>query len=350
MKRTFIVGLFGLSAAALLGCPVFSGGGGSTVGPCGAGYACCTSNLDCQAGEYCDGYGCVPVDSGSGGDGQADSGDCTKTGCPNGQTCEVVSGKATCVAGDGSSGADGSDAGDTAPPFTGCTSNAACADAGVGYLCLDGKCVAPADQCTDATQCPDSEVCVQGACVPQCTPGGATSTCPSGYSCTAVGGDAGGASGVCTGNPTPCGTADGGGTCIEGTTCVDQHCVPKCSSGDAACGPGLVCVDNGCIPDQQPVFVCNTDDKIGDGKKGDCDVGSICLHHSCYFTCAAEGGASTCITKTGDMFPVCKAVTDSSGTNYVCGSNSNLGSECDPTSTPPKTCSSGKICIDGYCR
>jgi hypothetical protein len=50
------------------------------------------------------------------------------------------------------------------------------------------------------------------------------------------------------------------------------------------------------------------------------------------------------------MFPLCKSVTTSSGVYYVCGSNSNLGSECDPTLVPPKNCTSPDICIDGYCR
>ena len=354
MKRNFIIGLFGLSAAALLGCPVFSGGGGSE--PCGGQYqgACtCYQNSDCGPGYVCtDGYYCEPVSEvdagfdgpfGDGGGGACDG------GCSSGEVCAVVDGGAVCIA-----APDGGPPADSAPPpFHGCTSNAACGDAGVGYICLDGKCVAPANQCTDSTQCPDSEQCVDGACVPACGPG-STNPCPTGYSCVTPGGDAGSGPGVCTGNPTPCGTADGGMKCAGGTTCVDQHCVPDCSKGK--CSDGLVCVDNGCIPNQTPNFVCDKENQTP-GTQDACDKGSICLHHNCYIACDGNPDASPgfCSTATGTKFPICKGVTESTtdggtGTFFVCASSSNLGSDCDPTSTPPKTCATaGQVCIDGYC-
>jgi hypothetical protein len=329
MKWTFVIGSLGIGAAALLGCPVFSGGG--------SGDNCAYSNCP----PPCYGEGCfetfdasaessTPADSGTGGEVN-----CSVTGCDNGSVCTVVDAAAVCVP-----ETDGAIEGATAPPFKGCTSNAECAgDGGTGSLCLDGTCVAPANQCTDGTQCPNSEQCVQGACVPACS---ASTPCPTGYSCNFLGDS--GASGVCTGNPTPCGGADGGATCASGTTCVDQHCVPACSGGDAACGTGLVCVDNGCIPNQEPVFVCNAD-----GVQGACDTGSICLHHSCYIACDPEA-SNSCPAATGGMFPLCKSVTASSVVYYVCASSSNLGSQCDPTSTPPLNCASPDICIDGYCR
>jgi len=119
--------------------------------------------------------------------------------------------------------------------------------------------------------------------------------------------------------------------------------VPKCSDSDAACGTGLICVDNGCVPPATPTFTCDTDGKAGDGKKGDCDTGSTCLHHSCYISCDPE--ASTCVTAAN--FNVCKSVMEGTGTYYVCGSTTSLGSECDPT----KACTmSGQVCIDGFCR
>jgi hypothetical protein len=105
-----------------------------------------------------------------------------------------------------------------------------------------------------------------------------------------------------------------------------------------------VCVDNGCIPNQKPVFVCEED-----GVQGACDTGSICLHHSCYIACDPEA-SNSCPEATGDMFPLCKSVTASSVVYYVCGSSSNLGNQCDPTSTPPLNCTNPDICIDGYCR
>ncbi len=353
MKRTFSIALFGLSAAALFGCPVFSGGGGG-----GGGGRCfddcvgssCNTSADCLvAGEVCESNVCTftEPDAGSHEDAGAD---CTFTGCPSGQACAIVNGGVSCVttvdgslpdgamfpdADDGGLDEDAdadaamsSDSASDAPVFTGCTSSAACN--GQGALCLDGKCVAPADQCTDTTQCPNSEECVQGGCVPTCS---STLPCPTGYSCTT--------NGVCTGNPAPCGAADGGKACQGDTTCVDQHCVTLCGSGDAACGDGLVCVDNGCIPDQKPVFVCNTD-----GVQDMCDMGSICLHHSCYIACDPEASTSCA---TADNFNICKPVTTSSGTYFVCASSSNLGSQCDPTRD--LACTSGTdVCIDGYCR
>jgi hypothetical protein len=361
MKRNFIIGIFGLSAAALLGCPVWGGGGGGTGTCYGAEYPeCiqCGEGYQCPSGQACDAnYYCVPIpglDGGgtSTGDGGGEGGDCSFVGCSGGEVCAVVDGGAVCIPNPDGGLPDGNGGGDAksdAPPFTGCTSNAACADAGAGYLCLDGKCVAPANQCTDTTQCPNNELCVQGACVPSCS---SSNPCPTGYSCQTPG-DGGtgtsGGSGVCTGNPTPCGAADGG------TTCVDEHCVAPCSTG-GTCPSGEVCVDNGCIPNQQPNFVC---DKMGQagGTQDVCASGSICLHHSCYIACsesAADAGGF-CSTATGGKFDLCKGVDESTAdggtaTFDVCASASNLGNQCDLTSTPPKDCSGGQVCIDGYCR
>jgi len=345
MKRNYIIGFFGLSAVALLGCPVFSGGGGGGTEPCGGGsyyggsgsYICCTDTSECPTGSVCEANYCVASYEGGVNEGGEGGATCATLGCGKGEICAVQDGTATCIK--NPDGGGGKDAASDAPPFKGCTSDAACADAGTGYLCLDGTCVAPANQCTDTTQCPNSEKCVAGACVPGCS-SSSSGSCDPGYSCDV-------AAGVCTGNPTPCGAADGGMACGKGTTCVDEHCVPKCSTGDAACGAGLVCVDNGCIPDQKPVFFC---DKSGtaDGTQDKCDPGSICLHHNCYIACGGDSGV-VCSTEAGGMFPVCKPVTTSSGVHNVCATTTNLGSDCDPTTTPPKTCSGGQICIDGYC-
>jgi len=45
---------------------------------------------------------------------------------------------------------------------------------------------------------------------------------------------------------------------------------------------------------------------------------------------------------------VCKSVTTASGAYAVCGSDTNLGSECDPTQG--KSCTAPRICIDGFCK
>ena len=57
-------------------------------------------------------------------------------------------------------------------------------------------------------------------------------------------------------------------------------------------------------------------------------------------------GADAC--KSADKFNVCKSVTTSSGAHSVCGSDTNLGTDCDPTQG--KNCASPLICIDGFCR
>lgn len=123
--------------------------------------------------------------------------------------------------------------------------------------------------------------------------------------------------------------------CMSATdVCVDGTCVPR--SQGATCPAGDVWVENGCIPDQSATFVCNVD-----GMQDACAMGSICLHHNCYISCTSS---NDCLMS----FPVCKTVTTSSGQHQVCGSDDNLGSECDPTAG--LACAPGKICIDGYCK
>jgi hypothetical protein len=135
---------------------------------------------------------------------------------------------------------------------------------------------------------------------------------------------------------------------------VDEHCVPLCvtpsgqggASADAAAsctGTGLICVDHGCIPSQEPTFFCGTQ-----GQQDNCAQGSICLHHNCYISCNGDAGADGGVCEKADNFNVCKPVVTTTGTYDVCGSNTNLGNECNPTQG--QNCLSGAICIDGYCR
>jgi hypothetical protein len=396
MKRTFKVpflatvhkaykaSAFALGAVVLFGCPIYSGNQADFV--CDSQGNCCDENSgncqvltcdwtsQCPGGSTCQGGLCVSgtydgggyydYDAGSeAGEGDAGSdatvNDCSTQGCPTGQTCTLSNGSAVCVpngdatvgSGDGGTPEAGppADAGTDAfsfPPFTGCQNDLACADAGVGARCLDGVCTAAANECFDSTQCQTvggaAEDCVQGVCTPTCA--GATQ-CPSGYACDT-------STSVCTKNPTPCGEADGGAaSCGSGLTCVDEHCVPFCTPKVAqggttftCTGSGMVCVDNGCIPDQAPQFICNTE-----GVQDNCKTGSICLHHSCYIACStSDAGDAGNSCKTADQFNECKAVTTNTGTYDVCGSNTNLGNQCNPTDN--LNCSSPAICIDGYCR
>jgi hypothetical protein len=353
MKRLFSYAFFGLAAAILAGCPIWSDGGGHRVcldnGVC---YSCagdyyssdcnalyCNSTYDCPGGTTCRNGTCVSGGSSTGGtplpEAGSGSNDCSIQGCPSGYVCKLSSGEFQCVVAPsggpggkdgGSGGNDSGSAGDSG--FSGCTSDTECSAVASGAKCLDGACISPADQCFDSTQCPYSEQCVQGVCTPSCS---STIACPTGYSCDET-------KGVCTGNPSPC---DSTTNCGTGLTCVDQHCVPLCGGGNT-CPTGEVCVDQGCIPDQKPVFVCTTE-----GVQDNCASGSICLHHSCYIACSADAGdGGGC--QSADQFNVCKQVTTSTGTYSVCGSSTNLGSDCDPTQG--KNCTSPAICIDGYCR
>jgi hypothetical protein len=377
---------FMLGAVMLFGCPVYSGN--QTELSCDSQGQCCDENsgncytiqcdynTQCPYGASCnDGVCSAAYDAGGYYDaGDYDSGDDSATGCPDepcqeGYTCTLSNGIAQCLPTEDSGSFDaGTDAtiGDTGtpdvvtppsdagtdapivPPFTGCTSDSVCVvDSGAGATCLNGQCVAATNECSDSTQCPSigatQEECVAGVCTPSCAGGVA---CPSGYSCQQIG-----STSVCTGNPTPCGAADGGAACTSGTTCVDEHCVPDCTAGTGDSGPscgtsGLVCVDNGCIPSQKPTFVCAG----ADGTQSTCDPGSTCLHHNCYISCvpgdAGADAGNSC--RTAGNFNTCEPVTTSTGGPfYVCGSSSNLGTECDPTRGI--ACSDSRICIDGTC-
>ncbi len=359
MKRFLSFTLFGLGTVVgtvvLAGCPIYPDSGSDHRVCDGQGcYDCpddyrsnscttwqCSSDYDCPGGYACDSThacspggapvgtcskpgDCYPGDN-CGGDGYCHPGDCTSTGCVDGYVCKLSGGSAQCVpVGTPVDAGPKPDGG-----FSGCTNDSQCTTPGA--RCLDGECVAPAGQCSDSTQCPANEKCVQGACTPACD---ATTPCPVGYSC-----DVG--KNVCTGNPTPCGA--GGTTCAPGTVCAQDHCVAPCGGADGGvCAAGSVCVQGGCVPDAKPSFTCATE-----GVQDVCAAGSICLHHSCYIACNPDAGADAC--KSADRFNVCKSVKTSTNTYSVCGSSTNLGTECDPTQG--KLCTTaGAICIDGFCR
>lgn len=350
MKHVFSFVLLGLGATALGGCPIYSDDHRSNRVCVGSDcYSCpdpyissdcygfsCYGNNDCPSGYACgSNHRCLltdgnppgpsggilctkpsdcPIGSTCGADNKCHAGDCSSTGCPSNFVCKLKNGTPACEA-------VGSDGGTSA-----CKSDSDCPTP-AGSKCLSGTCYAPADQCADATQCAAGSQCVQGACTPSCS---ANKPCPTGYACDT-------AKGVCTGNSGACTSSS---QCGSGKTCVQQHCVSSCGAG-ATCPAGLVCVDGGCTPDQQPVFTCATD-----GVQDKCQAGSVCLRHSCYISCDADAGASAC--KSADKFNVCKSVTTSSGAHSVCGSDSNLGTDCDPTQG--KNCASPLICIDGFCK
>lgn len=290
---------------------------------CSAGYVCTSQSTgryecvayDCRASEKActDGKTCAK-DEAKGVwtcDAPAPA-DCTTTGCITGYTCKDK----VCTS--------------TNP--NACVADADCAEkTGAGSLCLGGECKAPKDLCSDSTQCKAGASCVDGRCVPKCA-----STCAPGYTCNAT-------TGLCTDGSGACGASK---ACAAGSTCVNERCVAPAAT-DGTCPAGTVSVAGGCVVDDRPIFFCDKDG-TADGKQDSCAPGSICLHHNCYIACTGASDTTTCAK--ADKFPICKSVTTSSGTHNVCGSSTSLGSECDPTATPPKTCATGKVCIDGFCK
>lgn len=381
MKRLSLLGFIGVMAAFLAGCPIYDdndGDGHCESGDCtGPDVPRCTSSADCGVNETC------------GSDNECHSGDCTVWGCPEGSTCEVGEDlTASCqpgTTGSGGSGAGGSgsggsgaggaggagggpvviwcgnpgdcEAGETCGPdgtcqpgtcdvvgciwgyscdsgqckptdASACGEDSDCSGLGAGWLCISGQCTAPADQCSDQSQCEVSgSKCVDGVCIPACT---SDVQCGNGYACDEV-------LGICTVPVKPCAiTNDCGG---PDAVCVDGVCVPRSQMG--TCGKDEVWVENGCIPNQSADFNCTQD-----GAQDVCASGSICLHHNCYISCEAPNG-NACVNQAPSL-NTCKSVTTSSGPHQVCGSNDTLGNECDPTAGV--ACAAGKICIDGFCK
>ncbi len=376
------IGLVSASVVAVSGCPIYSADScaqdPNCVGPqptaeVDTGVPTDGCDPGCPSGYVCSSvttgrYQCLPYDCRS-----------AERACSTGQTCTNAGGGVyTCSSADAGpdtssdAGSDTADSADTKPPVidcttTGCISGYKCADdgaggkvctstdpnacaadgdctakTGAGSLCLGGLCKAAKDLCTDSTQCLDGKSCVDGRCIAKCT---ATSGCASGYTCDTK-------SGTCVGGASACGATggdagtDGGASCSSTAKCVATHCVDKCAT-DGSCRPGLVCVAGGCVPNDQPSFFCDKDG-TKDGVQDLCATGSICLHHNCYLACTGSTDTTTCAK--ADKFPVCKSVTTSSGAHDVCGSSTNLGTDCDPTTTPPKACATGKVCIDGFCK
>ncbi len=350
------IGLWMSLMAGLAGCPIYSGGS-SDGGVCDASNnycnpspGTCQRDSDCATNQYCSAYGsCVSYPAGAGGSGSTGTGTgSTSTGtgtgtgtggagptyCGNPNDCtagETCAPDGTCHPGDCTTNSCifGYVCDATATPAVckpenpaACGSDSDCAAS--GKACVSGVCTAPSDQCFDQTQCPSGDVCANGKCEPSCS---GASMCPSSYTCSNVG--------TCTVPAKACTiTNDCGG---PSEVCVDGACVPRSTNG--TCDPGLVWVENGCIPDQKASFTC-----VVDGQQDVCATGSLCLHHSCYISCAS----SSSVCNGLPTFNQCKSVTTTSGAHQVCGSSTNLGGQCDPTAG--LNCTPGLICIDGFCK
>ena len=346
MKR-LLLGVMILGGAALLGgCPVYPDQRSYQV--CGE---CCTSS-DCGPGSTCTSAGqCVADDAFDASTGGSMSGECGI--CPSGTACTLSGGTLQCLA-PGATEPDSSvGLPDTGTPATvadsgttpatqdamtaesGTTGGLCNADSqcsGSGGKCIDGLCTAQSQLCSDGTQClVAGESCVDGVCLPPC--GASAPPCPAGYACDFN-------RGVCSVNPSSCSQST---QCQGGAICVETRCVAPCGSPEAGaqCSSGLVCVNGGCIPDQQARFTCQNDGNLGT-LASTCDPASICLHGDCYPSCDVDGGACAAPGQA------CKSVTIPKGTYDVCGTATNLGSDCNPA--VGNYCASPAVCIDGYCR
>jgi hypothetical protein len=259
--------------------------------------AYCARPDDCASSETC------------ASDGTCRAGDCMQHACVNQFECASTAAGPACVPGN---------------PL-GCGDDGQCAE---GQKCVDGSCSAASELCTDGTQCPAGDVCVDGKCVTACT---ADAACLPGYRCRV-------ALGICTTPAKVCAkTSDCGDAAW---VCTDGACVPRCAARGACAEGRGVCVQSGCIPAQKVVVQCGAD-----GQSTGCATGQICLHHHCYTSCEPPNDAA-CASQA--KFTVCKSITTASGAHAVCGSPSNLGSECDPAAG--LACAIGKTCIDGFCK
>jgi hypothetical protein len=352
----FLLGIGILGAAAVLGgCPIYGGSNEYQVcsGPGPGCYSCpdpsysgacismqCNTNSDCGVGYECNSDNqCVQAPTSDGG-----VNDCSVNGCPDGYTCTLAGGVASCVASPEAgtthdSGPPSFDGGipiesgtSEASAYTGpCNADTDCH--GGGEKCVDGICTAQVNLCSDGTQCVVAgSSCVDGICEPTCT---ASNPCPSGYGCDFT-------RGVCNLDPGGC-TGVGMTECQGGATCVDTHCVPPCEADGGSCADGQVCVNGGCIPNQAATFACANDGDQGQ-LANSCNEGYTCLHHDCYAACSDDGGDSCGLAFSTST---CKDVTIETGTYAVCAPPGTLGSDCDPAQG--KYCSGSSVCINGSC-
>ncbi|UJR78844.1 hypothetical protein [Sandaracinus amylolyticus] len=316
--------------AFLPGCPIWTDDGDDGPG------RDCDRDLDCRTGEICSIDGeCVPT-------GECDDdGDCEDGFvCSASRTC-VPSGPSTCrVDGDCTAGEVCTD-GECTPSGT-CENDEDCAD---GLWCDPrGTCAPrPANACRANADCAASEVCIEGYCRPIDDTCGRDRDCAPGNvclnnECTGVcTNDAGCAAGDSCQNGF-CRPADECTTtsqCDLGEHCVDDRCLPDCSSAARTCGAGSYCApeDSFCRPDWEPEPFCDED--------SDCMTGRKCVAGVCRTPCPTMQD-SQCLSIDAQL-PLCRP---EGGVYYCFATSETMTPECRRESD----CADGRDCLNGTCR
>ncbi|MEO1271054.1 MAG: hypothetical protein AAFX99_23435 [Myxococcota bacterium] len=234
---------------------------------------------------------------------------------------------------------------------TSCTN---ASDCNQGQVCVDGACQDEGASCTSASDCDQGQVCVDGACQDEatgcdtpdpsltcqdtgcpdgqvCLPSNDRSCVPSVCSCEGSDGW------VCTsdcGQPYACTTQTVGGDCD-----TDDDCQEGAPSGEAP----LLCIDGTC---QAESSACNTPNPSITCQDTGCPEGQVCLptnDASCVSSsCTCEDGSWLCTDDCGQPH----ACTDDIAPS-VCPEQPPIGR--DEACAPNTECNYGQECCCGEC-
>ncbi len=342
---------------------------------CGGAANCpvaCTSDSNCDAGDYCDAAGaCVAQKVQASTCNSSAGADCMETGC---RVCGTAG---NCVDGfccdttcpDACDRCDGAALG-----WSGAT-NGTCAVAPAGYpgtpacgayVCTGASATCNGAQCSSDAGCSPGYYCdAAGACVdekPQratCNPSAdcksgncrvcATGNCVDGYCCDTA---CSGACDACDATPGTCTLRPSGAAC-GGYTCngTSASCPTACGS-DTDCATGYYCNASGaCAPRKSQGTTC--DPRAGkDCMTADCRVcttgncvDSVCCDTACNGTCQACSAAK----KGSGSDGTCGTVADGTDPDSECAPNTCHAGQCASGCTTSADCAQGTVCVGGGC-
>jgi hypothetical protein len=288
-----VIATVGSSAAMVLLLAVT----GTGCGGCNASQLQCDSEGNhCQV---CDGYGCTPVDTGSGAGGFGATAATGTGGAGQGGAAQ---------GGGGAGGAPACDPQITACP---CDANDACADA--SQQCVNGLCVGG---CEFSYECGAGKVCANGACVVGCDD---ETPCTAGYACD---------KGICQPDPQNPECSDQKPCLGSGEICQGGFCTTPCTT-NAECGAGQICdgASGSCIPDPSPTKACGPNEACtGAGQQ--CGPDGYC-HYPCTTTNECK--------LVDSRFEACD--------QGICKTQEEASPEC----TIDNPCPAGQDCISNHC-